>query len=144
MIDAIGVHHIGIAVKSIAAQRPFYEGVLGGVFEGVEDVVLQKVRVAFFRFGPAEGGVLIELLEPMGEDSPIAKHIEKRGEGLHHVAYQVEDIQTRIETLQREGFAMIDPQPRRGAHHNWIAFINPKSTHGVLTEMCEPRENETI
>lgn len=139
MIQAKSIHHIGIAVTSIAEQRPHYEGVLGGVFEGVEDVPLQKVRVGFFRFGDAPGGVLIELLEPMTADSPIAKHIEKRGQGLHHVAYEVSDIKARVATLQREGFAMIDERPREGAHNNWIAFINPKSTHGVLTELCEPR-----
>ena len=140
MIQAKAIHHIGIAVSSIAEQRSYYEGVLGGVFEGIEDVPLQKVRVGFFRFGDAASGVLIELLEPMTADSPIAKHIEKRGQGLHHVAYEVSDIKGRVEALKRAGFSLIDEKPREGAHHNWIAFINPKSTHGVLTELCEPRE----
>lgn len=139
MIQAKSIHHIGIAVSSIAEQRSYYEGVLGGVFEGIEEVPLQKLRVGFFRFGDPSTGVLIELLEPMTADSPMAKHIEKRGQGLHHVAYEVSDIQARIETLRREGFTMIDEKPREGAHHNWIAFIHPKSTHGVLTELCAPR-----
>jgi len=139
MIEAKGIHHIGIAVTSIAEQRPFYENVLGGTFEGIEDVPGQKVRVAFFRFGSNSEGVRVELLEPMSQDSPIAKHLAKRGPGLHHVAYLVDRIDERLEALRREGLPLIDEKPRPGAHHNMIAFVNPKGTHGVLTELCQPR-----
>lgn len=129
-----GVNHIGIAVRSIEAQRSFYEGVLGGIFEGIEEVPNQKVRVAFFRVGD----VRLELLEPTDPASTVAAFLEKRGEGLHHVAFTVEDIEERIAELKRAGLRMIDETPRPGAHHMQIAFIHPKNTFGVLTELCEP------
>ncbi len=128
------LNHIGIAVRSIDDQRPFYEEALGLDCEGLEDVPSQKVRVAFFR----AGDVRIELLEPTQADSPITRFLEKRGEGLHHLAFAVEDIQARIDELRQSGFRMIDAQPRGGAHQMQIAFIHPKSSFGVLTELCEP------
>ncbi len=128
------LNHIGIAVPSIDDQKSYYEKTLGLEFEGYEDVPSQKVRVGFFRVGD----VRIELLEPTEPDSPVAKFIEKRGEGLHHVAYTVDDIQARIDELKTAGLRMIDEQPRPGAHHMQIAFLHPKSSHGVLTELCEP------
>jgi methylmalonyl-CoA/ethylmalonyl-CoA epimerase len=128
------LNHIGIAVRSIDEQRAFYESALGLEFEGFEDVPSQKVRVAFFR----AGNVRIELLEPTEPESTVAKFIEKRGEGLHHLAYTVEDLQTRIDELKQSGLKMIDDQPRTGAHHMQIAFVHPKSSFGVLTELCEP------
>ena len=128
------LNHIGIAVRSIEEQKPYYEEKLGLQFEGLEDVPSQKVRVAFFRVAD----VRIELLEPTEADSPVAKFLDKRGEGLHHVAYTVEDIQARIDELKNSGLRMIDDQPRAGAHHMQIAFLHPKSSHGVLTELCEP------
>ena len=131
------LNHIGIAVRSIEEQRSFYEGTLGLEFENVEDVPSQKVRVAFFR----AGDVRIELLEPTSSDSPVAKFIEKRGEGLHHVAYTVSDIRARIEQLQESGLRMIDETPRQGAHQMQIAFIHPKSSFSVLTELCEPAKH---
>jgi methylmalonyl-CoA/ethylmalonyl-CoA epimerase len=134
MPTAKAVNHIGIAVRSIDAQRPFYEGTLGAVFEGVEDVPSQKVRVAFFRVG----GVRLELLEPTDPSSTVAAFLEKRGEGLHHVAYTVERIEDRIAELKGTGVRMIDESPRPGAHHMRIAFVHPKCTFGVLTELCEP------
>ena len=133
------LNHIGVAVRSIDEQRAYYEETLGLPFEGQEDVPSQKVRVAFFRVGDMR----IELLEPTEPDSPVAKFIEKRGEGLHHVAYTVEDIQTRIDELKNSGLRMIDDQPREGAHQMQIAFLHPKSSHGVLTELCEPAANHT-
>ena len=129
-----GINHIGIAVRSIEAQRAYYEGVLGAEFEGIEEVEDQKVRVAFFRLGE----VRMELLEPTDESSPIAKFLQKRGEGLHHLAFTVDDIQARIDELKESGLQMIDDTPRRGAHEMQIAFLHPKSTFGVLTELCEP------
>jgi methylmalonyl-CoA/ethylmalonyl-CoA epimerase len=134
MVPVKAVNHIGIAVRSIADQRPFYEGTLGAVFEGVEEVPSQKVRVAFFRVGD----VRIELLEPADPAGPVAAFLEKRGEGLHHVAFTVAGIEDRIAELRREGLRMIDDAPRPGAHHMRIAFVHPKSTFGVLTELCEP------
>ncbi len=128
------VNHIGIAVRSIEAQRPFYEGALGAVFEGLEDVPDQKVRVGFFRVGD----VRLELLEPTDPASTVAAFLEKRGEGLHHVAYTVEGIEARIAELKQSGLRMIDETPRPGAHHMRIAFVHPKSSCGVLTELCEP------
>jgi methylmalonyl-CoA/ethylmalonyl-CoA epimerase len=118
------VNHIGIAVRSIDAQRAFYEGTLGAVFEGFEDVPDQKVRVGFFR-----------VADPA---STVAAFLEKRGEGLHHVAYTVEGIEARIAELKQSGLRMIDETPRPGAHHMRIAFVHPKSSFGVLTELCEP------
>ncbi len=128
------INHIGIAVRSIEDQRSFYEGVLGAEFEGLEDVPSQKVRVGFFRVND----VRLELLEPTDPSSTIATFLEKRGEGLHHLAFTVENIQSRIAELQEQGLRMIDQTPRPGAHHMQIAFVHPKSTFGVLTELCEP------
>jgi methylmalonyl-CoA/ethylmalonyl-CoA epimerase len=134
MTPVKSVNHIGIAVRSIDAQRSFYEGVLGAVFEGVEVVADQKVRVGIFRVGD----VRFELLEPTEPASTIAAFLEKRGEGLHHVALTVEDLTSRIAELKQSGVRMIDEAPRPGAHHMRIAFLHPKSTFGVLTELCEP------
>jgi methylmalonyl-CoA/ethylmalonyl-CoA epimerase len=129
------IHHLGIAVRSIESQRSFYEDVLGAEFEGYEDVPAQQVRVAFFRIGE----VRLELLEPTDAASPVAKFLEKRGEGLHHVALAVEDIAARIAEWQAAGLKMIDETPRPGAHQMQIAFAHPKSTGGVLIELCEPK-----
>ena len=128
------LNHVGIAVRSIDAQRPFFEHQLGAQFEHVEDVPSQKVRVAFFRVGD----VRLELLEPTDAASPVQSFLEKRGEGLHHIAFTVDDINARIAELKQAGLRMIDETPRPGAHHMQIAFIHPKSTFGVLTELCEP------
>jgi methylmalonyl-CoA/ethylmalonyl-CoA epimerase len=128
------VNHIGIAVRSIDAQRAFYEGTLGAVFEGLEEVPDQKVRVGFFRIGD----VRLELLEPTDPTSTVAAFLEKRGEGLHHVAFTVGGIEALIAELKQAGVRMIDEAPRPGAHHTRIAFVHPKSSFGVLTELCEP------
>ena len=128
------INHIGVAVGSIDEQLAFYRDVLGLEYEGDETVADQKVRVAFFKVGETR----VELLEPTGPDSPIAKFIEKRGPGLHHIAYGVEDLPGRIAELQKAGVQMIDQTPRPGGHDMKIAFIHPKSTFGVLTEICEP------
>ena len=134
MTPVKAVNHIGIAVRSIDAQKAFYEGTLGAVFEGVEDVPDQKVRVGFFRIG----NVRLELLEPTDPTSTVAAFLEKRGEGLHHVALTVERLEDRIAELKQSGVRMIDDAPRPGAHHMRIAFVHPKSSFGVLTELCEP------
>ncbi len=128
------LNHVGIAVRSIDAQRPFYEETLGAEFEGVEDVPSQKVRVAFYKIHD----VRLELLEPTDPSSPIAKFLETRGEGLHHRAGTGDDSPARSAELKESGVRMIDDTPRPGAHHMQIAFLHPKSSHGVLTELCQP------
>ncbi len=142
MIEARAVNHIGIAVRSIEAHRAYYERTLGARFEGIEEVPGQKLRVAFFALGPAGHQVRLELLEPTSPDSTVAAFIDKRGEGLHHVAYTVEGIAARLAELRDAGVQLIDQQPRPGAHHNRIAFLHPKSTGGVLTELCEPQSGD--
>jgi methylmalonyl-CoA/ethylmalonyl-CoA epimerase len=128
------LNHVGVAVRSIEQQKDYYENQLGAQFECIEEVPSQKVRVAFFRIND----VRLELLEPTDPSSPVAAFLDKRGEGLHHLAYTVDDIQARIAELKQSGLRMIDEAPRTGAHHMQIAFIHPKSTFGVLTELCEP------
>lgn len=135
MVKAI--NHIGIAVRSIEEHRAFYEDVLGARFEGVEDVPSQKVKVAFFAVGSPGNEVRLELLEPVSAESTIASFLEQRGEGLHHVAYTVDDLPTRLKELQEEGLRLIDQTPRPGAHHTQIAFLHPKSSGRVLTELVE-------
>jgi methylmalonyl-CoA/ethylmalonyl-CoA epimerase len=127
------LNHVGIAVHSIDEQKPYYETELGAQFEHIEEVPSQKVRVAFFKVGD----VRLELLEPTDPSSPVQTFLKKRGEGLHHLAFTVDDIEARIAELMQSGLRMIDEAPRPGAHHMQIAFIHPKSTFGVLTELCE-------
>lgn len=134
MTPVKAVHHIGIAVRSIDAQKDYYQNVLGAIFEGVEHVADQRVNVGFFRIGD----VLLELLEPSDPSSTVAAFIEKKGEGLHHVAFEVADVASQIDEIKDAGLRMIDDAPRAGAHQMQIAFVHPKSTFGVLTELCEP------
>lgn len=134
MIQAKAINHIGIAVKSIAEHHSYYQDVLGAVFEGEEVVTDQKVKVAFYRVGE----VRLELLEPTDPTSTVAGFIEKRGEGIHHVAYSVDGLPERLAQLKAGGVRLIDEKPRPGAHHMQIAFLHPKSTCGILTELCEP------
>ncbi len=128
------ISHIGIAVASIEAATPFYRDVLGMEFEGTEVVAEQKVKVAFFAVGESR----IELLEPTADDSPVAKFLEKNGPGVHHVAYEVADLEERLAALKAEGVRLIDEAPRTGAHNTRIAFMHPRASGGVLTELCEP------
>jgi len=131
------IDHIGIAVKSIDEALPYYRDVLGLEYMGTEVVEEQKVRVAFLKIGESK----IELLEPTSPDSPIAGFIEKRGSGIHHIAIQVDSIYEDIEKHHQGGIRLIDNEPRVGAHDMKIAFIHPKSTCGVLLELCqEPDE----
>src|SRR5450759_5159651 len=127
------INHIGIAVKSLDDAVPFYRDNLGMAFAGIEEVAEQKVRVAMMQIGESK----IELLEPTCEDSPVAKYIEKSGSGIHHIAYEVTDIEAAIAKLLADGARMIDEKPRYGAHGTLIAFIHPKSSNGVLTELCQ-------
>jgi methylmalonyl-CoA/ethylmalonyl-CoA epimerase len=131
------ISHIGIAVESIEAALPFYRDVLGLEFEGVEVVAEQKVKVAFLVIGESR----IELLEPTAPDSPVAKFLEKNGPGIHHLAYQVAGLEERLAALKGQGVRLIDDSPRLGAHHTRIAFLHPKASGGVLTELCEPGDH---
>ncbi|MGQ9559218.1 MAG: methylmalonyl-CoA epimerase [Candidatus Oleimicrobiaceae bacterium] len=124
--------HIGIAVRSLEEHAPFYRDVLHLPLQGIEEVPEQKVRVAMFRIGEST----IELLEPTSPDSPIASFLEKRGEGLHHLAYESDDIVAQIADLKSHGVRMLDELPRRGAHGTAIAFLHPSSSGKVLTEIC--------
>jgi methylmalonyl-CoA/ethylmalonyl-CoA epimerase len=132
------IEHIGIAVNSIAEAIPFYEKVLGLKCYNIEEVADQKVRTAFFMIGQTK----IELLESTDPEGPIGKFIEKRGEGIHHIAYAVESIEERLREAEEAGIRLIDLEPRRGAEGLSIAFLHPKSTFGVLTELCEDKRND--
>jgi len=132
------IEHIGIAVNSIAEAIPFYEKVLGLKCYNIEEVADQKVRTAFFMIGQTK----IELLESTDPEGPIGKFIEKRGEGIHHIAYAVEGIEERLREAEEAGIRLIDAAPRRGAEGLSIAFLHPKSTFGVLTELCENKEKD--
>ena len=127
------INHIGIAVTSLETTIPFYRDNLGMALAGIEEVAEQKVRVAMLQIGESK----IELLEPTCEESPVAKFIEKNGSGIHHIAYEVADIEAAIAKLLAGGARMIDEEPRRGAHGTRIAFVHPKSSNGVLTELCQ-------
>ena len=126
------IEHIGIAVRSLAEAVPFYERLLGTPCYATEEVADQKVKTAFFKIGMTK----IELLESTSPDGPIAKFIEKRGEGVHHIAYAVDAIEPALAEFERQGMQLIDRVPRKGAEGLMIAFLHPKSTHGVLTELC--------
>lgn len=132
------ISHVGIAVNSIEESAPFYRDVLGMEFEGTEVVAEQKVKVAFFVVGESR----IELLEPTDPESPVAKFLAKNGPGVHHVAYEVADLEKRLRQLKNEGVRLIDETPRTGAHKTKIAFMHPKASGGVLTELCQPGEHE--
>jgi methylmalonyl-CoA/ethylmalonyl-CoA epimerase len=127
------INHIGIAVKNIEVSLPLYRDVLGMKFEGSEEVADQKVRVAFLCVGESR----IELLEPTSPDSAVAKFLEKNGEGIHHIAYEVDDVEAALAELQAKEVRLVDQTPRGGAHGTRIAFLHPKSTGGVLTELCQ-------
>ncbi len=127
------ISHIGIAVRSIDEQMQYYRDSLGLEFDGIENVEDQKVKVAFFKVGE----VRIELLEPTSEDSPVAKFIEKKGEGIHHLAYGVENISEAIKKIEQADIKMIDKKPRIGAGNHKIAFLHPRSSFRVLTELTE-------
>jgi len=135
-IGILGLDHLGIAVASIAEARMLYETMLGAKFVGEEVVAEQKVRVAFFELGLGPNALRIELLEPLDEASPIAKFLAKRGPGLHHTAYRVEDVGLALRAAAEAGIRLIDREPRRGAHGASIGFLHPQSTGGMLTELC--------
>lgn len=127
------IEHIGIAVKDLQTAIPFYENILGLKCYAKEEVTDQKVKTAFFKVGQTK----IELLEPTSPDSSIAKFIEKKGEGIHHIAYAVDSVSSSLKEAEEKGIQLIDKMPRAGAEGLQIAFLHPKSTVSVLTELCE-------
>ena len=128
------IEHLGIAVKSLEEAIHYYENILGLKCYSIEEVADQKVKTAFFKVGQTK----IELLEPTSEDSTIAKFIEKRGEGIHHMAFAIEDgVANALAEVEAKGVRLIDKAPRKGAEGLNIAFLHPKSTCSVLTELCE-------
>lgn len=131
------IEHIGIAVKDLEKSVELYTEMLGLTCLGYETVESEKVRVAFLEIGETR----LELLEPTSPDSSIAKFIEKRGEGIHHIAIQVDNSTERLEFLKDQGVKLINEVPKQGAHGNLVAFLHPKSTNGVLLELCQPQTN---
>jgi len=127
------IDHLGIAVNSIEEGKNFWSGVLGLDFEGAETVSEQKVTTAFFPVGESE----VELLESTAPDGPVAKYIEKRGQGIQHIAFRVANIEEALAELKEKGVQLIDQQPRIGAGGAKIAFLHPKATAGVLVELCQ-------
>ncbi|WP_299088134.1 methylmalonyl-CoA epimerase [uncultured Metabacillus sp.] len=132
------VDHIGIAVQSIENVLPFYKDVLQLQLLGYEEVPSQQVRVAFLTAGDTK----IELLEPMSEESAIARFLSKKGEGIHHIAFGVSDLEARLKDLKRKGIPLIDEKPRIGAAQAMIAFLHPKEANNVLVELCEKQRGE--
>lgn len=126
------IEHIGIAVKSLAVSIPVYEKLLGTPCYKTETVASEKVNTAFFQSGPNK----IELLESTDPDGVIARFIEKKGEGIHHIAFAVEDIDTEMKRLTAEGFRLLHTTPRAGADNKLVCFLHPKDTQGVLIELC--------
>lgn len=127
------IEHIGIAVKNLEESIKYYETVLGLKCYAVEEVKDQKVKTAFFMIGQTK----LELLESTGVDGPIGKYIEKKGEGIHHIAFATNNLKDAIKEVEAKGIMLIDKEPRKGAEGLNIAFLHPKSTNGVLTELCE-------
>lgn len=129
------LEHIGIAVKNIDESNKLFAALLGREHYKIEEVASEGVRTSFFDIG----GVKIELLEATRPDSPIAKFIEKKGEGIHHLAFEVFDLQNSIKKYESNGFQLINAEPKKGADNKLIAFLHPKSTNGVLVELCQEK-----
>ena len=127
------IEHIGIAVKNIENATKIYTSLLGSSPYKMEEVKSEGVKTSFFKTGDSK----IELLEATNPDSPIAKFIEKRGEGVHHIAFAVDDIESEIARLKREGFIVLNETPKNGADNKLVAFLHPRSTTGVLVELCQ-------
>ena len=127
------IEHIGIAVKDLKASNQLFEKLFGNPPYKEEEVASEGVKTSFFMNGPNK----IELLEATNDNSPIAKFLEKKGEGVHHIAFDVEDIEAEMIRLQAEGFVLINDVPKKGADNKLVAFLHPKSTNGVLIELCQ-------
>ena len=127
------IEHIGIAVKSLGISNEIFEDILGTSSYKTESVESEGVSTSFFKIGPNK----IELLEATRDDSPIAKFIEKKGEGIHHIAFAVDNVEEEILRLQKKGYRLINEVPKKGADNKRIAFLHPKSSNGVLIELCQ-------
>lgn len=127
------IEHIGIAVKDLEASNKLFKALFGEPHYKIETVDSEGVRTSFFKSGPNK----IELLEATNPESPIAKFLEKKGEGIHHIAFAVDNIESEIERLKNEGFIVLNEKPKRGADNKWVAFLHPKTTNGVLIELCQ-------
>lgn len=127
------IEHLGIAVKDLEASNVLFEKLFGVSHYKIEEVASEHVKTSFFKMGESK----VELLEATHPDSPIAKFIEKRGEGIHHIAFDVEDIYKEMERLKNEGFTILNEIPKKGADNKWVVFLHPKSTNGVLVELCQ-------
>lgn len=129
----IKIDHIGIAVRNMADSNDLFARLLGEAHYKIEAVESEKVTTSFFHIGESK----IELLEAADPESPIARFIEKRGEGIHHIAFEVADIRAEIDRLEAEGFVPLNREPKRGADNKLVAFLHPKSSNGVLVELCQ-------
>ncbi|MFY0593589.1 methylmalonyl-CoA epimerase [Roseivirga sp.] len=127
------IEHIGIAVKDLDTSNNLFAKLFGEPHYKVESVASEGVNTSFFQVGPNK----IELLEATNPDSPIAKFLEKRGEGIHHIAYDVEDIRAEMKRLESEGFTLLNKEPKKGADNKLVCFLHPKTTNGVLIELCQ-------
>jgi len=127
------IEHIGIAVNDLSVAGSLYEKLLNTTVYKTEDVPSESVKTSFFQAGPNK----IELLEASDEHSPIAKFIAKKGEGIHHIAFEVDDIKAEMARLKSEGFVLLNEEPKRGADNKWVCFVHPKSAGGVLVELCQ-------
>jgi len=132
------IEHIGIAVKDMETANKVYEQLLGVKHYKTEIVESEGVSTSFFKCGESK----IELLQATHEDSPIAKFIAKKGEGMHHIAFSVDDILSEVQRLKEEGFVILNEKPKRGADNKWVVFLHPKSAHGVLIELCQEINEE--
>lgn len=130
------IEHIGIAVNSLTQAGEVYQKLLNTGIYKTEDVASESVRTAFLQCGPNK----IELLEALSDDSPIAKFIAKRGEGIHHIAFEVNDIRAEMARLKGEGFVLLNDEPKPGADNKWVCFLHPKGVNGVLVELCQNRD----
>jgi methylmalonyl-CoA/ethylmalonyl-CoA epimerase len=127
------LEHIGIAVKDLEASNQLFEQLLGVAHYKIEEVASEHVKTSFFKTGESK----IELLEATAPESAIAKYVDKRGEGIHHIAFEVEDIHAEMERMREQGFRLLNEQPKRGADNKLVCFIHPKSANGVLVELCQ-------
>jgi len=132
------IEHIGIAVKNLENSNQLFEKLFGNAHYKVEEVASENVNTSFFRMGESK----IELLEATDPNSPIAKFIEKRGEGIHHIAFDVKDIHSEMQRLENEGFQLINKEPKRGADNKLVCFLHPKTSNGVLIELCQEINNK--
>jgi methylmalonyl-CoA/ethylmalonyl-CoA epimerase len=132
------INHIAIAVNNLEEAAKFYQDVMGLILSGVEVVTAQKTKVGFFKTGESN----IELVQPSDPDSPLVKFLETKGQGIHHICFEVEDVESEVKKYLEKGATLIDQRPRPGAHNTKVAFVHPKSSGGVLIELCELQKSK--